>query len=432
MFKEAMIYALRRKQVRQFLARAGDCRTQLDRFNAVWQDACAHVPFYADWKSRHGLPDTISGLGELRDWPILEKADIIRNPDLFVRTDRKPDHASVTGGATGEPLHFFTMRDENAAATVNKWTGWARMGLWPDSRCFLLWGHRHFYGQGWRSNVRFKIRQIQDWLTNNMRADATDLSSEALRADVRRLIRFRPEGIIAYSASLLALVRTCRESAEDCRRLGVRAVICTAGPLTAAERQEIGDFFGAPVGMEYGSMEAGTMAYQTPATDGRYVPFDASHLLHVAPEPVTGNSQVLVTKLTPCYLPLVRYRIGDCICGERLDEDGIVRGFDEVFGRVGDLVDMGNGIRFHGYGFMTCAEGFDKIVAYQIRVNRARGNVTFVAQATASLTAEEKAEIVKRAAHMSGLAPESVAVEESQTLVKAPSGKIRLVIEENG
>ena len=136
-----------------------------------------------------------------------------------------------------------------------------------------------------------------------------------------------------------------------------------------------------------------------------------------------------MTGVQTCALPI--YKIGDYICGEVLDDSLGVTKFDEVYGRMGDEVDMGNGIKFHGQSFMTCAEGFNQIVAYQIRVNRTNGSVVFVAQTIAPLSEDEKAEIVKRASHMSGLPPLSIAVEESSRLVKAPSGKIRLVVEES-
>ncbi len=429
--KSPIIWALRRGQTKAFIQQVADTTSRLDKFNAIWRDAFENVPFYAEWKAMHELPDAIKDIAELSGWPILEKKDLILNRDKLVRKDIKRYHESVTGGATGEPLHFRTMAGESDTVAMNKWIGWARMGIYPDSRCFVLWGHRHFYGQTFTGNLRFAWRQFKDWMTNNLRADATDLSQKALEKNVERLIRFRPEGIISYSASLLALVRCCKEDGERCRHLGVKAVVCTAGPLTKEERDEISLFFNAPVGMEYGSMEGGVIAYQTPMTDGHYEVFDKTHIIHAVPEPVSGNSQVLVTKLYPCYLPLIRYRIGDYILGENTGGDGTVSKFDEVYGRTGDEVDMGNGIKFHGQSFMTCAEGFDKIIAYQIRVNRKSGQVVFVAQTLSPLGEDERNEIIKRAAHMSGLARTSITVQEAKELVKAPSGKIRLVVEEN-
>ena len=430
MFKKKLIWYLRSEQVRSFVSNVADMHSRLDKFNAIWEDAYTNIPFYADRKKLHGLPAAINDIAELSKWPILEKQDLILNRDKLVRKDVARYHESVTGGATGEPLHFRTMAGESDAVTANKWIGWARMGVYPDSRCFLLWGHRHFYGQGFKSNLKFAWRRAKDWMTNNLRMDATDLSPHALEKDVQCLIRYKPECIIAYSASLLALVRTCSSYRERCAALGIKAIICTAGPLTADERNEISLFFNAPVGMEYGSMEAGVMAYKTPMTDNRYKVFDDTHIIH--PENgISGDTiQILVTTLTKRYLPLIRYRIGDFMSDVRVRMDGSVSDFLEVSGRTGDMIDIGNGVRFHGYSLMVCAEENPKIVAYQLRVNKSIGVVTFVAQTILPLTEAEKGKIRNHAADVASIDASKIIVEEAVELVKAPSGKIRLVLEE--
>ncbi len=428
--KTRLIGALRWRQAKSFIRLESDTTLRLDKFNAMWQDAYVHVPFYSEWKQQHSLPDRIESLKELASWPILEKQDLILNRDKLVRKGIKRYHESVTGGATGEPLHFRTMAGESDIVAANKWIGWARMGIYPDSRCFLLWGHRHFYGQGFKSNLKFAWRRVKDWMTNNLRMDATNLSPSALEKDVRRLIRFKPECVIAYSASLLALVRCCSMYREQCQRLGIKAIICTAGPLRREERNEIGLFFNAPVGMEYGSMDAGVIAYQTPMTFGRYKVFNNTHIIHADNDGNSDGSQIIVTTLTPRYLPLFRYRIGDYMTDPEFLPDYTVKGFSEVFGRAGDIVDLGDGIRFHVYSLMVCAEENPKIIAHQLKIMRAARKIIFVAQTSSALTAEEKRRIKSHAADVASINPDCIEVEESTDLVKAPSGKIRLVIEE--
>jgi len=430
MIKEMFIWALRQGQIRAFIRQYADTTSRLDKFNVIWKDAYENVPFYAEWKTKHTLPDKIADIAELSKWPILEKQDLILNRDKLVHKDIKRFHESVTGGATGEPLHFRTMAGESDAVTSNKWIGWARMGIYPDSRCFLLWGHRHFYGQGFKSNLMFAWRRAKDWMTNNLRMDATDLSPRALEKDVQCLIRYKPECIIAYSASLLALVRTCSSYMERCSALGIKAIICTAGPLTGDERNEISLFFNAPVGMEYGSMEAGVMAYKTPMMGNRYKVFDDTHIIHSDNGMQVGTNQILVTTLTKRYLPLIRYRIGDYMSDVRTRSDGSVSDFLEVSGRVGDMIDLGNGVRFHGYSLMVCAEENPRIAAYQLRVNKSIGVVTFVAQTISPLTEAEKEKIRNHAADVASIDASKIIVEEAVELVKAPSGKIRLVVEE--
>ena len=137
-----------------------------------------------------------------------------------------------------------------------------------------------------------------------------------------------------------------------------------------------------------------------------------------------------MTALYPRYLPLIRYRIGDYMDDEILRADGSVESFGEVFGRTGDMVDLGEGVRFHGYSLMVCAEENPKIVAYQLRVNKKTKKVVFVAQTTAPLSEDEKIQISRHAADVAKVPESIISVEEAKELIKAPSGKIRLVIEE--
>ena len=63
--KTSLIWALRCNQTRAFIRNVSDCESRLDRFNAIWRDATENVPFYAEWKARHNLPDKISNLVNL-------------------------------------------------------------------------------------------------------------------------------------------------------------------------------------------------------------------------------------------------------------------------------------------------------------------------------------------------------------------------------
>lgn len=429
--KSMLIYGLRQWQVKAAIRRVAETRSQLERFNEIWADAQENVPFYAEWAEKHHLPRQISDLSELAAWPILHKRDLMQNREKLTRKGVTRFHESVTGGSTGEPLHFRTMGGESDEVAVSKWIGWARLGLYPDSRCFLLWGHRNFHGQGFMSNIHFAVRRFKDWLTNNSRADATNLSLEALTKVYAKMRRMNPDGIIAYAASLLALVRAVRKDHAGAAAplSALKAVVCTAGPLSKSEREEIASFFKVPVAMEYGSMEAGVMAYQTPSTGGRYAVFD-THLVHAVPDAATGQQKVLATKLYKCYLPLIRYDLGDYVTNVVTDEKGLVRQFDEVFGRSGDEVDMGDGIRFHGQSFMACAESYDKITAYQIRIDRKTKRIVFAVMVRERLTPTEKDEIINLSSKLSGVSVAAISLEEVESLVKAPSGKIRLVVDE--
>ncbi len=396
---------------------------QLRMFNNVWRDAVECIPFYADWKHLHHLPAQLSDIQELRTWPIVSKSSLIEASNRLHRLNASRSNKSVTGGATGEPLHFRTYPSQTLDVSVNKWLGWQGAGIFPDDRCFLIWGHRHFYGDGIRATVRETIQNMKDWLVNNQRTNGIDLSAEHLERIIIDLIRFRPTAVIAYSASLLATCRLHPHLRAACQALGVKSIICTAGPLTASERAFISEFFNAPVSMEYGSMEAGVMAYMN-SEDLGYKVFRDSHIIHANGTP--ERALCIVTTLTRAYLPLIRYQIGDFISNVR-ESCGSVEGFSDVSGRVSDEVTLPDGTSFHGYAFMVCAEAVPSILAYQLHIKPS--SIHFRVKTRTPLTRAERSFLLKRIHQLvPALIQHELVIDDSTPLVTAPSGKVPLVL----
>lgn len=271
------------------------------------------------------------------------------------------------------------------------------------------------------------MRRCKDWLNNSYRADACDLSPRYLDFILGKLRRYQPEVIVAYSASLLALVRFAKARGVPVRLPRLKCIICTAGPLMAHERAEISAFLGSPVYMEYGAMDAGLMAYM--AKDGRYHVFLRYRVLQTVNDGV--GDLALVTTLTKDYLPLFRYQIGDYLKDCTYTDDGRVQTIGEVYGRGNDVVALPSGLRFQVYTFMVCAEELPKILAYQLIKH---GNsLEFRVQVVNPLTEEEKS-VVREKAY--SIIPElrtmGFSIEDSKDLIKAPSGKIRLLVEADG
>lgn len=398
---------------------------QLVQLNKVWKDAVENIPFYADWKARHNLPDQISSLEDYAKWPILKKSDLQANPKLLKRKTTRKYHESVTGGSTGEPLHFGTFPEQGQR--VNACMLMARAGLdfYPGDKVFLFWGHRHFYGHGVKAKVKFFIRQCKDWLNNTYRADACDLSPRYLAFIGRKVNRVNPEVIIAYSASLLAFVRYAKKRGISFCGTRLKCIICTAGPLLKPERDEVSAYFGAPVYMEYGAMDAGQMAYMQ--KDGRYHVFQHYRMLHTVNDG-TGDLN-LVTTLAKDYLPFFRYQVGDYLKDCVYSTDGRVLTIGEVYGRGSDVIALPSGNRCQCYTFMVCAEEIKKVLAYQLIKKSNR--FEFCVQVSSSLTDAEKNLILDRAY---SIIPElknvQIDIVEKTELIKAPSGKIRLYVEE--
>ena len=399
---------------------------QLRQLNEAWVDAVANVPFYKWWKELHRLPEHIASQEEYAHWPILKKSDLQSHPELLVRKSARAFHASVTGGATGEPLRFGVYPEQGNRVNACMLMARAGLGFLPGDRVFHFWGHRHFYGHGLKSKVKFFIRRCKDWLNTSYRADACDLSPRYLGFILKKLGRYQPEVIVSYSASLLVLVRFAKGNNVSLKMPKLKCIVCTAGPLSAQERAEISAFLGAPVYMEYGAMDAGQLAYIS--RDERYHVFQHYRLLQTINDGI--GDLALVTTLTKDYLPLFRYQIGDYLKGCTYAPDGRVQTFEEVYGRGSDVITLPSGLRFQVYTFMVCAEELPKVLAYQLV--KSKGALEFRVQVTSPLSEDEK-RIIREKAY--SIIPElrtvGFAIEDAKDLIKAPSGKIRLLVEES-
>lgn len=341
-------------------------KVQVSRFNAVWKKAYEAVPFYSEWRVKYGLPEEISTLAELNSWPILTKEDL-RKSVLFERTDvPKPKGQIMTGGSTGTPVRLPTWHDD--VSGVNQIIGRRKYGVRVGDKVFLLWGHEHLYGIGLKRRINIFKRRFKDWLADWKRVSAYDLSAAAMHSAYDSFEKFKPKFVIGFSPAVLSFVR---HNIDRKRRVdSVRVILCTAGPLTCDEKIEIEDFFGGVVCMEYGSVECGVMAYTRPS-DGNYNVFWNTHLLQ-AQRQSNGEYKNLVTGLTDCYVPLIRYDIGDYLDIDPASEEDnscSVLEIRSVKGRPSEMINFSCGVSFFGALIGDCVKQVPDVISSQIAVD---------------------------------------------------------------
>jgi len=395
---------------------------QVDQFNRMWIDAWKNVPFYAGWKKEHHLPDNIRSLDEVESWPIVAKHDLQKNATLFERLDRPPDGRSMTGGSTGQPLHFGTWKEDTRHTVPNMWIGRRAYGIEPGDRTCLLWGHHHLYGKGFYRRVNVLKRKLKDVLLNNYRISAYDLSPSAMQSAFQKVVNFSPKVLIAYSAAMLAF---CRANRTASHRLQVKCVLCTAGPLTQSEQEEISLFFNAPVCMEYGSVECGVMAYTVPS--GGYQTFWQTHLLQTVPD-IQNTYRNIVTCLSVRYFPLIRYDIGDHI---EVYPNEVKRPhrFISVIGRPSEIVRFSDGTAFWGNLIGDCVKQAPRVLASQTILRDDEMYIQVVADG--KLTTEEADLIIQRCRMVvPALTHKRILVEQREKLKTSVGGKVHLVVYE--
>lgn len=352
------------------LSAEGRLALQVKRFNEVWHRVRTTVPFYVGLSNRNSLPASFSDWGEINDgFPIIDKSAVRRHSHALTSTLRPPDFHRITGGSTATPVQLPAWNVEwVATARADRWLPRAWYGIRIEDRQFAIWGHSHTLGTGLKGLINKRKRQVKDYLLGYYRLSAYDMSEGALRAGGAALVNFRPAYVYGYSVALVRFALANQHLRDQFHLLRLRAVIAAAEGFPSPDSVPLlEDTFGAPVAMEYGSVETDLVAHTAP--HGSFRTMWLSYFLEAAPtgEVVEGGMvcRLLITALYPRCFPLIRYDLGDEII---LKNDSPVLGvtsFARVRGRCNDYLVLPDGTRIHSELITHCVRAIPQIEGYQ-------------------------------------------------------------------
>lgn len=350
--REALLLAARKASIYSNVRCRVDIEAlQLRLFNEVWADATDNVPYYAQILSEHRLPRVLKSLSELELFPQLTREILQANPDLFKRSS-PPQSVMKTGGTTGVPLSFGTMKGESVETTANQMIGRFRFGVDFGAKTYLIWGHSHLFGQFPGRWIKLAKRAIGDAVMNYRRRSAYFLSPARLRAVYDDMLKWKPRCIIGYSSALAAFGSANWDRRDSIASCPIKAVVYTGEPISVESRQMLERFFGAPVVGEYGSLECGVMAYTS--THGPYHVFWDTTLITLE-KSGQNMGPATVTCLYRKYTPIIRY-CNDDILTVPEGEQGkpSVLTISDVLGRAHDVLELDDGSVVHGMALDDC------------------------------------------------------------------------------
>lgn len=399
---------------------------QLDRFNELWSRISVTVPYYRRQKIERNLPSAFSTWEQFDElMPVLNRATMQAAGSGLADTTRPPDYHRTTGGSTSQPVQLPSWREEQQPSTEDIWLARSWHGVSPADRLFLLWGHSHLLGSGWRGRLNGLKRRAKDALCGYHRHSAYDLSDQALRRAGDQLLAVRPAYVLGYAVALDLLAQANADRREAFHRLGLKVVIATAEAFPRAEsRSTIAAVLGCPVVMEYGAVETGLIAHEHPA--GGYATFWRHHRLAAGPdgEP-DGSRELLVTSLFPRCFPLVRYRLGDLVAPAQVP---VWQGFSAVIGRCNDSVLAPDGQRIHSEAFTHAVKECSAMRGFQV-VQSPGATVELHYMATADLAGPEEQDIRQRLRRIHP-ALAAIRLVRVASLRQTLAGKTRLVVHE--
>lgn len=326
---------------------------QLEALRAVWSDCVADIPYYRGLVASGRAPKTLTCWADFHALPVLTRKLLQDQPEEFIRDSCPPDGVMKTAGSTGTPLRMGMSNQEKDLMRTVKLAAWQKFGYTTSSRLFLIWGHSHLLGTGWRGRVDHLRRKTADALLGYYRVDAYRLNPQMCRAYARALIRFRPLGLIGYASALDLFACYTGQFRNEFRRLGLRFVLATSEPAPRPDTfSNLEDLFGCPVVQEYGGAEFGQVAFKI--SDEPFKVYSELNIVECGVPDERHACPVVLTSLYPRYVPLIRYQVGDAMETPELLPHGHTTAFQSLAGRVNDMLPLPSGDFVHSVAIFHC------------------------------------------------------------------------------
>jgi phenylacetate-CoA ligase len=326
---------------------------QARKLQALLAYAGRHVPYYRRlFKQLGAEPGDFRTPADLARLPILRKKDILQNLDdmlseIYPKGRLAPDS---TSGSTGVNLNFYVDAEASQARSANNIRMNEWLGIKNGDKVAFLWGTAFDLACS-----RRLANSLRNLMTNTMLLSHYTMGETSLDLYTKRLIRFKPDLIVAYPSGLNHFADYLLNQGET--RIRPKAVVVSGEAMFQWQKDSIEAALGAPVYNHYGCREFGAMARECRLRNGLHIACERVVLEIVSGRglPTDGaEGEIVVTDLDNFGMPMIRYAIEDlgsvtwetCGCGLGLPR------LQMAGGRVFDVVRAPNG-NFLGGSFWT-------------------------------------------------------------------------------
>ena len=389
---------------------------QLQRLNWLWSHATTEVPYYKRLVQEYDLPSRFESLEQFcSSVPSLSKDKVRFAPNEFRSRSRSQGSWHRTGGSTGTPMRVYWSRDAHREMLWCKYRQLAKFGVDIFDRTVFIWGHDQSFAPGLSGSLARWKRPLVDRFRNRLRLSAYRLDKAACHDYMRKIRRFQPKLIYAYSSALELLAR---EAGSPINSLA--ACIVSAEPAPPAAVRRIEDAFGVPTAAEYGSVECGIIATESPDGQLRI----REDVCFVECRPCGHTYELLVTVLNNPAFPLIRYAIEDHTDGPIGKTDYGFSTLANVVGRSNDFLRTATGKLLHPNAVKHVIEG-SQLGRFRCVQDRS-GQLTIQVESRKAIESDTKRTWVRQLSEM--LEGYPVGVTSVETLPLTRAGKHRWVV----
>ncbi len=341
-------------------------RLSASEIHAEQQRKLAAFLQYATKKSSWYSP--YKGL-ELKDFPILEKRDVIDNLDRIATIKESQAIVNLTGGTTGSSMKvLYTHADmQERFALIDTFR--AAYGYSLGKKVAWFSGKNLVQARDLTRGTFFRDDHI-----NRIRFFSTfHISEKNFDAYWRALTEFDPEYIVGITTCVYDLCRMALERNLEFKG-HLKAYFSTAETVLDVQKEVLEKTLGCPLVDQYASSEGAPFIFQ--CLHGAMHIHPLSGIFEVVDESMrpAREGEILVTSFTTHGTPLIRYRIKDRI---RLAPDDFVCSCGSCFpvvehidGRSTDFVLSVDGSRIAAGNISNCTKGVEGIQCFQLLQER--------------------------------------------------------------
>lgn len=339
---------------------------QLQRLRNLLHLVSNHVPFYQKFFNDMNL--NVNDFGSIEDLkllPVVTKSTINEYfEELRISNYPKKIYEMKSSGSTGQQT---TVLIDNAVNTE----------IYSTQLLFWSWGGFHFgvpHLQTGMSLERGALKRLKDIIFLCSYESAFELTDSAVHKIVKKIKHRRLKYLFGYASSIYVIARYMEDHNIN---LFLRKIFTWGDSLFPHYRTLIENVFSCKVMDCYGLGEGLQVACQCDRHDSLHI---AEHHVIVEITDSTGHNscgynaigKVLVTRLEPGPMPLLRYDTGDlasfvqgkCSCGRNL------KMLSRIKGRDTDIIRSPAGDRLIVHYFTQIFEMIPEIAQFQARQTR--------------------------------------------------------------
>ncbi len=326
-------------------------------------------------------PEDIRTWDDLQKVPITEPADLAAEPFTFLCVSQsKVMRVFSTSGTTGTRKRLFYTQNDVLNIVDSIAAALKTVGMTDKDTLQIMFPAVAAWDPGLMLDGACKVAGMRSVVSST--------------ADVDEQIRTMKDNgttMMIGLTSFLYRVTILAKGRYDLRSFGMKAIICSAEPLSEAMRREMISSWGCPVLAQYGMTEMGlATSIECDQYDGLHLN-DADFLVECV-DPETGKhvgdrqpGELIFTSLSMEGSPLIRYRSYDlscaieppCGCGFRT-----VGKIGKVQGRLDAQTKIGYGQKIYPLLFDEAILPVPGVISYTLQLEREgfRDRLTFTVE----------------------------------------------------